>query len=170
MAYCSTCGVEISEQAGFCSECGNELKAGETTVAEQDHSHPGEDGFAWKHLLKVGVVALLPAIILEFVLPGAMGGLGLIAGIPLFTYLGYQMPTLKTAFGRLSFWTAIILFMSPLSMIVHTFIFSETQAQGTAETAGAAIGGTILIIGAFVIGIPLGIGFYLLSKRYSIED
>lgn len=170
MSYCSNCGTEITERVDFCSECGTEVGSEGAVTAEEEYSHPGEEGVAWKHLLKVGVIALLPAIILAIALPSAVSGIGFLVAVPLFTYLGYQRPTAGTAFGRLSFWTAITLFMSPLLMIVHTFIFTETQTQGTAETAGAAIGGTILVLGAFVIGIPLGIGFYLLSRRYSIEE
>jgi len=71
-------------------------------------------------------------------------------------YLGYQKPTIKTAFGRLSFWTAIVLFMSPILLIIHTLIFTG-GTEGTVEAAGAAIGGAILVIGAFVIGIPVGL-------------
>lgn len=170
MAYCPTCGTEIDQQAEFCSGCGNELDTTETTVEDTEYRRPDEDGIDWKHAVKVGCIALIPTLILALVLPGGAGGIGFLAGFPLFTYLGYQRPTIKTAFGRLSFWTAILLFMSPLFMILHTFIFAGTQAEGGAETAGAAIGGTILVIGAFVIGIPVGIGFYLLSNRYDIDD
>lgn len=169
MVYCQSCGAEVASGAGYCSDCGTEIGDGMTVAEQPTHEHPGEDGIAWKHLLKVGVIALLPAIVLAVVLPGAITGIGLLIGIPAFAYLGYQRPTVKTAFGRLSFWTAIALFMSPIFMVIHTFIFTESQTQGSAETAGAALGGTILVIAAFVIGVPVGIGFYLLSKRYSIE-
>jgi hypothetical protein len=178
MAYCHSCGAKIGASIDFCSECGAQVTDGSSdgqvnnnssTAESPAYSHPGADGIAWSHGLKVGAIALIPTIILEIAMPGAVGGLGLIIGIPVFTYLGYQRPTIKTAFGRLSFWTAIVLFMSPILLIIHTLIFAG-GAEGSAEAAGAAIGGTILVIGAFVVGIPVGIGFYLLSRRYEIED
>lgn len=178
MSYCHSCGAELEASIDFCSECGeqvNNRSSGaqtdkESSTAESPaYRHPGADGIAWLHAVKVAAIALIPTIILEIAMPGAVGGLGFVIGIPAFTYIGYQRPTIKTAFGRLSFWTAIVLFMSPLLLIVHTLIFAG-GAEGSAEAAGAAIGGTILVIGAFVIGIPVGIGFYLLSRRYEIED
>jgi hypothetical protein len=133
-------------------------------------THPGEDGFALKHAILVGVLGLIPAIISAIVLPGSTGGIGLLLGIPLFAYLGYQRPTVKSAFGRQSFWSAVLLFISPLMMIIHTAVFIESQTSGAAEEAGAAIGGTVLVILAFVVGLPLGIVFYLLSRKFDIDD
>ncbi|WP_246984690.1 zinc ribbon domain-containing protein [Halorientalis marina] len=179
MVYCSNCGVEVAANKPFCGECGHEIdgesnESASSTVestssSERVYQHPGKDGIAFGHLAKVAAIALLPSIILEIAMPGAVGGAGLLIGLPLFTYLGYQMPTIKTAFGKLSFWTAIVFFLSPILLIIHTLIFAG-GTEGAAEAAGAAIGGTILVVGAFVIGIPVGIGFYLLSNRYSIEE
>jgi len=170
MAYCQECGAENDQGAQFCKECGSEMGESETTTEQIEHTHPGEEGIAWKHLIIVGIISFLPAIILAIVLPGAVSAIGFIIAIPTFTYLGYQRPNGKTAFGRISFWTAVSLFMSPLFMLIHTAVFAESQAEGQFETAGAAIGGTVLIIAAFVIGVPLGIVFYFLSKRYDIDD
>jgi ABC-type phosphate transport system permease subunit len=55
-------------------------------------------------------------------------------------------------------------------MIIHTAVFIESQTSGAAEEAGAAIGGTVLVILAFVVGLPLGIVFYLLSRKFDIDD
>lgn len=99
-----------------------------------------------------------------------LAGIAILAGIPLFAYLGYQRPTTKTMAGRLSFWMAILLFSSPVMMMIYTSVFVSNEAQGTAEEAGAAIGGTVLIGAAFVIGLPLGIAFYLLSNRWDLDD
>lgn len=171
MSHCTNCGSEVEGSVDFCPDCGEQVShtPSNSTDSASVAEHPGEDGIAWGHLLKVGVIALLPSIILEIAMPGALAGAGLLLGIPVFTYLGYQRPTLKTAFARESFWTAIILFMSPILLILHTFIFAS-GSENSAEAAGAAIGGAILVIGAFVIGIPLGIGFYLLSRRYQVEN
>lgn len=169
MVYCSACGNEVSQSVNACPECGEQIDNISPKDGVAEYEHPGEDGVAWAHLLKVGAMALIPSVILEIAMPGALGGAGLILGIPIFTYLGYQRPTIKTAFGRESFWTSIVLFMSPILLVLHTIIFAS-GTEGDAEAAGAVIGGTVLVIGAFVIGIPLGIGFYLLSRRYQIED
>jgi hypothetical protein len=39
-----------------------------------------------------------------------------------------------------------------------------------AGQAGAAIGGFLLVIAAFVIGVPVGIALYLLSQRLDTDE
>lgn len=171
MTYCPDCGVEVQSGAGFCQECGSEIESTqESPTKVPEPSHPGEDGFAVKHALIVGGLALIPAAILGVITPGDLAVAGFLVGIPLFAYLGYQKPTPKLAFSRQSFWSAIMLLLSPLMMIVHTAVFIENETEGAAEEAGAAIGGTVLIILAFLVGLPLAVVFYLAHKKTKSPD
>lgn len=131
--------------------------------------HPGEDGFAVKHAIYVSVLSLVPTFILVLVLPGDFASIGLF-GFPLFAYIGYQRPTAKSAFGRQSFWSAIMLLISPIMVIIHTAMFIGSETEGTAEEAGATVGGTILIILAFIVGLPLAIAFYIFHNKYDIQE
>jgi hypothetical protein len=177
MAYCQQCGTELTGGTQYCGDCGSEIGTNNESAtgvddhvdSEAEYNHPGENGFAVKHAIFVGLLALIPTIILAIILPGDFGAAGIL-GLPLFGYLGYKRPTVKSAFGRQSFWSAIMLFMSPIMMIIHTALFIGSETEGTAEEAGAAIGGTVLIVLAFLIGLPLGIAFYLLHSRYDIAD
>lgn len=171
MTYCPDCGTEVKSGAGFCQECGLELESNqESTTETPEHSHPGEDGFAVKHALVVSGLALIPAAILGIITPGDLAAVGFLVGIPLFAYLGYRKPTTKSAFSRQSFWSAIMLLLSPLMMIVHTAVFIENETKGAAEEAGAAIGGTVLIVLAFLVGLPLAGVFYLAHKKTKLPD
>lgn len=180
MAYCRECGSELDTDAKFCTECGSGITdvPGDTSPSpEQDeahisaHPHPGEDGLAPGHLGISAVAAVVPAFILALIVPvPSVKIIGLLGGLVLFAYLGYQRPTAKAAIGRQSFWSAIMLFVSPVMMIIYTLVFTAQQTDGTAEEAGAALGGTVLILLAFVVGLPLGIGFYLLSRRWDVTE
>lgn len=136
----------------------------------QHLSHPGEDGFAVKHAAIVGGLSLIPALISGIIIPGDFAAIGFIISIPLFTYLGYQKPTIKSAFSRQAFWSAILLLISPLMMIVYTVLFIGSETEGGAEQAGAAIGGTLLVILAFVVGLPLAGAFYIAHKKTKLPD
>jgi hypothetical protein len=171
MSYCTDCGTEVQSGSGFCQECGTEIESTQESATKlPEPDHPGEDGFAVKHALIVSGLALIPAAILGIIAPGDLAVVGLLIGIPLFAYLGYQKPTTKSAFSRQSFWSAIMLLLSPLMMIVHTAVFIESETDGAAEEAGAAIGGTVLIVLAFLIGLPLAGVFYLAHKKTKLPN
>ena len=182
MAYCQDCGNEVQSGTAFCPECGAELNVATETqddnpadtqaISSNDsqHTHPGENGFAVKHAVIVGLLGLIPAVILGIIAPGATGAAGFLIGIPLFAYLGYKKPTVKSAFSRQAFWGAVMLLISPLMMIIHTVVFIESEAGGAAEEAGGVIGGTILVILAFVVGLPLAGVFYLAHKKTKLPE
>lgn len=182
MPYCPDCGNEVPTDTAFCQECGNELSPTQTDrvndssskqesqISTQRHLHPGEEGFAAKHAAFVGLLSVVPAIILGIITPGGLGAIGFLVGIPVFTYLGYQKPTIKSAFSRQAFWGAVMLLISPLMMIVHTAVFISSETDGGAEEAGAALGGTVLVLLAFFVGLPLAGVFYLAHKKTKLPE
>jgi len=178
MAYCSGCGAELEEGAAFCPECGEPVKedeAGEpTTTPESKTEHTdgtGDEnaGIQWTRVVIAGAFALLPAFIAYAGLSLATGGdpLGIVffLGIPVFGYLLYQRPTTKAMAGGMCYYLAIEFLLSPFVFLLYTIAFTSGNTSTAAGQAGAAIGGFALTIGAFVIGLPLAIALYLVSRR-----
>jgi len=188
MANCPECGTELNEESSYCPSCGfdlpeeNQVKPEENTSISSDMDLAGEfeekdteskfQSIKWGHLGKALLIGLLPAI-------GAYIGVSiaannpmvivLIVSIPTFGYLLYQRPTAKGMVGGASFWLAIEAFLTPLALLIYTFVFASQETVTTAGQAGAAIGGFIMVIVAFVVGIPVGIVFYLLSNRWDVS-
>lgn len=170
MPQCQACGCGISESNDVCPDCGEEIKQVSSGNQEGKHKHPGEDGVAWKHLLKVIPMALVLSILVGAIIPGNNSGFGFLIGIPVFSYLGYQRPTTKTAFGRVSFWAATSLFMWPLLQILYALLqISYITLVGPINDF-SLLGEGSKVIAAFVIGFPLGMLFYLLSRRYNLKE
>jgi hypothetical protein len=155
----------------------NSTVAAEDDPAESDTDEKSgvseESGFDAKHAAKAVLIGLIPAfglyIMTSVAFYNAIPAI-LLVGIVGFGYLLYRRPTTKAMFGGASFWLAIESFLTPLALLVYTFSFASQETQTGAEQAGAAIGGFVLVIGAFVVGIPLGIVFYLVSKRLDPGD
>lgn len=193
MPYCPECGEEIDEGLNFCPECGHNL-TGDTASAKDDsveqdtpegqesphvEGEPeGEvgretDGINWAHAAKATAIGFVPAL-------GAyMGvsiaayqaiGIVLVLGIPIFGYLLYQRPTTKAMVGGASFWLAIEAFLTPLALLIYTFVFASQETMTSAGQAGAAIGGFVMVIVAFVVGFPIGIVLYLISGRLDVDS
>lgn len=134
-----------------------------------EYGHPGEDGVTRTHPRRTGATALIPSVIVGIATSAPSGGVSLTLEVHISTRLGYQMPTTKAAFGRGSFWSSIALSTSPMLLVLDAFIFAG-RTEGNAEVAGAMVGGTVLVVDAFVTGVPPGIGFSLPSRRYQTED
>jgi len=124
----------------------------------------------WKQAITAVIIALVPAF-----LAYAMVSIAVFAenppvwvffvGIPVFGYLLYREGTIRGQLGGMFFWLAVETLLTPLVFVLYTFAFSSDQAMTGAGQAGAAIGGGILAIGAFVIGVPLAGVFYLISRK-----
>jgi hypothetical protein len=186
MAYCSNCGAEMAEGAAFCSECGEAISAesdpetqtdtttpetsGESIEEPEEPEVPEEDeGIQWARVGMAVGFALIPAFIAYIGLSLASGGdpVGIIffLSLPIFGYLLYQRPTAKTMTGGMCYYLAIEFLLSPFVFLLYTFAFASENTATTAGQAGAAIGGFALTVGAFVIGLPLAIALYLVSRR-----
>lgn len=185
MAYCSNCGTEIDEEAAFCSACGEPVEANvssedksenaTTTPPSESGSEPtnapdGENnGIQWKQAGMATVFALIPSFIAYMALSLATGGdpIGMVfvLALPVFAYLLYQRPTAKTMIGGMCYYLAIEFLLSPFIFLLYTIAFTSENTATAAGQAGAAIGGFALTIGAFVIGLPLAIALYLVSRR-----
>ncbi|WP_136718511.1 zinc ribbon domain-containing protein [Halorientalis salina] len=173
--YCSECGTDAGN-ASFCPDCGEELDQSgsvETDTEESVTAPPTEDGINWGHAGKAGLIGLLPAfgayMLISLANAGGPVGVAFLIGIGVFGYLLYKQPTTKAMFGGAFYWLAIEMLLSPLVMIIYTFTFASSQTSSDAGAAGAALGGGALTIMAFVVGLPLGIVFYLLSGRLTPE-
>jgi len=185
MAYCSNCGTEIDKEAAFCSACGEPVEA---NISSEDKSEnatttpPSEsgseatdipddenDGIQWKQAGMATVFALIPSFIAYIALSIATGGdpIGMVflLALPVFAYLLYQRPTAKTMIGGMCYYLAIESLLSPFIFLLYTIAFTSENTATAAGQAGAAIGGFALTIGAFVIGLPLAIALYLVSRR-----
>lgn len=67
------------------------------------------------------------------------------------------------------FWLGIETLLTPLVMLLFTLAFASQQTPTAAGQAGAATGGFVLIVISFLVGIPLGIVLYLISRRLDVE-
>lgn len=182
MSYCPECGEEVSEDATFCEACGNALDSPnqsddeaqesnlseKTATTDQKQETSPDDGINWQHAGAAGLIALLPAFgvyMLFSIAANSVSGIVFIIALPIFGYLLYKRPTKKAMLGGMCFWLAVEAFLSPVVMLVYTAVFAAQETTTEAGQAGAAIGGTILMVIAFVVGIPLGIVLYLASGR-----
>ncbi len=133
----------------------------------------GTDGIDFVHLFVAALAAMVPAFV-GYAMATIATNTQLVwvffLAIPVFTYLLSQRPTTKAIVGGAAFWLAIEAFLSPLVFGIYTVVFASTETTTGAEQAGAAIGGVFLIGLAFVIGLPLGIVLYLLSRRLDPGD
>ena len=183
MTYCSGCGTELTEGAAYCSECGEPVKHDirtednsekstatlESSAESTDAVEKNDDGIQWSRVGMAGVSALIPAFIAYLALSLASGGdpVGIVflLAIPVFGYLLYQRPTAKAMIGGVCYYLAIEFLLSPFVFLLYTVAFAGENTSTAAGQAGAAIGGFALTIGAFVIGLPLAIALYLVSRR-----
>jgi hypothetical protein len=118
-------------------------------------------------IAKAVVFAILPAFVGYFIL-------GLIANEPIiasffvflgiFTYLFQLVDDTRKQASKMLFWIAVELLIMPFAILIFTVIFAGTTGSA-AGAAGATIGGTFLMIIAFVVGVPLAAISYLISTR-----
>jgi len=185
MAYCPECGTEVGAGDAFCGDCGASLDdrqvgratggSGSSSAApetdEQTNETADDDGVDWNEGAKAAVIALPPAF-------GAYIGISIAANSPLvavlllswpvFAYLLYQRPHGRAMIGGAFFWLSVETFLTPLVLLVFTFSYAAEESTATGQV-GAAIGGSILVVVAFVVGVPVAIVFYLLSRRLDAD-
>ena len=126
----------------------------------------------WKRAATATGFGLIPAFLAYMMLSIATASeTGLVwvffVGIPVFGYLIYREATVREQAGGMFFWLAVESLLTPLVFLLYTVAFAGEQTTTDAETAGAAIGGVILVVGAFLIAVPLAGVFYLISRRLS---
>lgn len=179
MSYCPDCGNEVASNAMFCESCGSSLQGDQSQPEVGSQDVTGEDdtteseGINWKFVGAAILFALLPAFgayMLVSVAANVVIGVIFFVTIPIFAYLFYQRRSIKSMGSGMLFWLAIEAFLMPLAAIIYTFAFSAAETSTEAEQAGAAIGGGILTVMAFVIGIPVGLVLYLLSGRLEPDE
>jgi hypothetical protein len=179
MSYCPECGAEVSTSASFCESCGEELEPTESkSTSEQSESKPetatatGPDGFDWRHAGAATGFGLIPAfgayMLVSMAAYEAIVPVFLF-GIPVFGFLLYRRASKKAMASGMFFWIAVESFLTPLAAIFYTSSYSAKEAESAAEQAGAAIGGGIVTVFAFILGLSIGIVFYLLSRRLEPE-
>lgn len=125
---------------------------------------------SWSHRLLGVVLSIVPA--LGAYLAVAVGLYATDIGwlfwilIPAFTYLTIQGDNWKEMTSVTLFWLAIESLITPVALLAYTLVFAGQQGTGLGA-AGAGLGGLILVVVAFVVGLPLSGVFYLLSRRLS---
>lgn len=186
-AFCRECGADLESQEQDLSD--HSLTTDEEKISDSDDTDipspnttpdientddeiESKDGINWSHAGIALFIAILPAF-------GAYVSVSLAVSspvlwifgvtIPIFGYLLYQRPSVKAMIGGMCFWLAVEAFLTPLTLLIYTFVFTSGQSMSAAGTAGAAIGGLILVVGAFVVGLPVGIVLYLISNRLDVD-
>jgi len=184
MAYCPECGTEVEEGQSYCEECGTALDTEDSVIKETGEAETStddetttktddeNDNIDWKQVGLAAIIGFLPAL-------GAYIGISiaffdpvpsvLLITWPVFGYLLYQRKNTKGMIGGASYWLAIEALLTPLVLLIYTFSFASQEATTGVEQAGAAIGGFILVIMAFVVGLPVGIVLYLISRRLDTD-
>lgn len=133
---------------------------------------PEKDGLDFGHLFVASTIAVVPAFVAYMLVTVAANttlGWTFLIALPVFSYLLYQRHSAKAMAGGAAFWLAIEAFLSPLALGVYSVVYASSETTTAAEQTGAAIGGFMLTAGAFVIGVPVGIVLYLLSKRLDVD-
>jgi len=125
---------------------------------------------SWSHRLLGAGLAVIPALwaYLAIVIGLYVTDIGWLfwALIPTFTYLIIQGESWKEMTGVALFWLSIESLVTPVALLGYTVVYAGEETTGLA-TAGAGLGGLVLVVVAFVVGVPLSGVFYLLSRRLS---
>lgn len=168
MAYCPDCGEQVSPGALFCSSCGTELEGSQSESSPEETAVDAPDGFEKRHAGLATAFAILPAfgvyVLISFANYKAIP-LAFVVALPIFAYLMYRKATKKSMASGMFFWLAVESFLTPLAAILYTSSYAEAETQTAAGAAGAAIGGGIVTIFTFIIGVSIGVVFYLISRR-----
>jgi len=117
------------------------------------------------------LVAILASIHFNFLSQGQYVGTGFLIVLALTIFLSKKKES-KEIVKHFQYKTASILsFLLPISAIIYSFVFTGLAVQGEASDAaqagaaiGGAIGGGIVIFLSFIVGLSLGIVFYLMGK------
>jgi hypothetical protein len=119
------------------------------------------------------VIAYLFSVHVGFIIPDSVANIVVfVVALILFVYLAMKDPLLRRV-KHLQYKTLSVLsFLLPVSAVIFSVVFTDKaigQAGSDAEQAGAAIGSAlgsgIVIFIAFVVGLSLGIVFYLIGRR-----
>jgi len=148
---------------------GSSSRTGVATATAADD----DAGVNWGQAVIALVIAFVPAfgvymsvsVAANTVLPAA-----LVLSLPVFGYLLYQRPHAKAMVGGACFWLAVEALLTPLALLVYTITFASQETTTSAGQTGAAIGGFILIVGAFVVGFPIAAILYLISRRLDADS
>lgn len=88
-------------------------------------------------------------------------------GIIVFGYLIYRKSNRKAMLGGMFFWLSVESFLTTVFLFIYGFVI--VSEAGAADTTVGAAGVAILAIsmtgGALVVGVPLSIALYLVSRR-----
>lgn len=102
-----------------------------------------------------GVDALLVAVVVAF---------------PAFAYLAYRRRTMARMASSALLWLALESFVAPVAAILYVTGSVGGGSGSAIDTAIAGVQGGVVLLLAFLVCIPLGIGFYVLSGRFDPEQ
>lgn len=131
-----------------------------------------------KHVLLKLLVALLPTLIFlqnySWMTANRMTGLAFVILFLAIVWTAWSFEDKNAVLERYFRLTEVGFFFLPLSALIMTFVLGAqaigTSADGAAQAGaaiGTAIGGTLVIVLSFVIGIPAGIIMHLVSGNYA---
>lgn len=127
-------------------------------------------------VLKI-LLAILPALVFTqnygWMTLNSKLGLGFLVIWAVMVWSVWQLNEKNHVLERLFKLTEIAFFLLPLSAIIFTFVLGSKAVSSTASDAGqagaaigVAIGGTFVIILAFIIGLAGGIIMHLITGKY----
>lgn len=187
--YCPSCGEELSDEVGFCSNCGTKIngldlnedaKTDESvnTTSEKEKSvEANEDG--WQSYLadswRIGVSGVFMGLIAGALIAWSLSNIGgsivgFLMGFVGVTVHLWQKRTATGVLGSGLYITALLLILVPI------FFYGGMLAEvgddpGTAEEVGMAVGGVLgLVIWGFVftlIAVVVAAIGYFFKKRES---
>lgn len=117
------------------------------------------------------LVSIIASFHFNFLFQGNGLFYGFLAVFALLIYLSYKKNNKEEIRQFQNKTASILCFLLPVSAIIFSFVFTGNaviQNQDPAFQAGSAvggfIGGSIVTFFSFIVGLSLGIVFYLLSK------
>lgn len=171
MATCPACGAARRSATAVCPACGRAPEESPTILADgegtarQSRSGPDSETLA-RGAMALGF-AVFPALG-AYVLVGLTDYdelLAVVIAFPLLAALLYNRHTVSAMTSSTLRWLAVEAFLAPVFALIY---ISEFVSSGDTSWLGRALTGVqggILFVLACVVCIPLGVGFYVLSKR-----
>jgi hypothetical protein len=125
--------------------------------------------------LVAGAFAVVPALgaaaLVAIAAYDSRGLLLFLLALPAFGYLLARRPTAKAMLGGTCFWLAVETLLLPVVVVVMTYSALRVEDPATGGAAGTMVmSGTFLLLVAVVVGVPVAVLLYLLSRWLDVAD
>lgn len=94
-----------------------------------------------------------------------------VVAVPAFASLLARRPTAKAMLGGTCFWLAVETLLLPVAFVLMTYGALRVEDPATGGAAGTmAMSGYFLLVGAVVVGVPVALVLYLLSRWLDAKE